>query len=199
MLRLPLLAFGVVAPFALLGMGWSIRRWRELFPLYAMVAVHLGAGLVFFVLSRYRIPVVPILTVFAAAAGVRLVSLLRRRAWRPVALALSALLVLSVVANRDMGAENLYMAHFNVGNKYRDLGRYERAIDSYGKSLAINPGFVSTHNNLALAYEGAQQREEAIARWRYVLEWSVEHRDTHRQERALRHLTDLGAPPEKTR
>ena len=194
-LRLPLLGFGVVAPLALVGLGLSWRRWRELFPLHAMIAVYFASALAFFVLSRFRIPVLPILFVFAAYALVEGFGLVRERRFKALALVLAWTALLGWVVHRDMGRENLYMAHFNLGNKYRDLGRFESAIESYSRSLAINSGFIATHNNLALAYEGAGRREDAIETWRRVLASSLEHGDARRTERAARHLRGLGADP----
>jgi 4-amino-4-deoxy-L-arabinose transferase-like glycosyltransferase len=191
-LRLPLLTFGVLAPFALLGLGFGLARWRELLPLYAMVLVYLTASLAFFVLSRYRMPIVPILMIFAAHAIARIHRAIRARNVRLPALAAGWLIVLGIFTNLDMGSENLHMAYYNLGNKYRDLGRFERAIESYRRSLAIAPGFVSSKNNLALAFEGAGHSAEAIEAWKRVLAWSVEHGDDKRRERATRHLGELG-------
>jgi tetratricopeptide (TPR) repeat protein len=102
-------------------------------------------------------------------------------------------MLFTALVNRDMGSENLYKAHFNVGNKYRALERWDEAIDSYGQSLSISPGFISAHNNLALAYEGADRLQEATETWRIVLAWSRKHGDTSRAERAVRHLQALGS------
>ena len=84
-----------------------------------------------------------------------------------------------------------FMAYFNLGNKYRDLGRNEEAIVSYDKSLAIAPDFISTHNNQALAYEGAGRREEAIEKWRHVHCWARDKQDSKRLDNAERHLRAL--------
>jgi 4-amino-4-deoxy-L-arabinose transferase-like glycosyltransferase len=194
-LRLPLLSFGVLAPLALVGLWLSASRWRELLPLHAMLGVYLATGLIFFVLSRYRMPIVPVLMVFAAHALARIYRAVRRRELGFCGLTLGWLAVLGIGVNLELGSENLHMAYYNLGNKYRDLGRWQRAIDSYGASLAINPGFVSSFNNLALAYEGAGRVEEAIEVWQAVLGWSVQHGDVGRIERAKRHLRDLGVEP----
>ena len=63
-------------------------------------------------------------------------------------------------------------------------------------TIAIRPGFVSSRNNLALAYEGAGRREEAIEAWRGIFVWSVKNGAQGRAERAHRHLDALGAAPE---
>jgi tetratricopeptide (TPR) repeat protein len=59
--------FGLVAPLGLLGMVVSWRRRRELAPLYVLLSGYMGTVLLFFNFSRFRVPVVPILALFAAA------------------------------------------------------------------------------------------------------------------------------------
>jgi len=194
-LRLPLPGFAVVGPLGLLGLILCGRRLKELFPLYAMLAAYLAAALAFFVLSRYRMPAVAVLMVFAAVALVHLWDAAARRDWKPLALAVAGLAALVVLVNLPLKAENLYMAYYNLGNKYKSLSRWQPAIASYKKSLERNAGFVSTYNNLALAYEGAGEAQNAIEAWRLVLAISTQSGDSVRRERALRHLQSLGAPP----
>jgi tetratricopeptide (TPR) repeat protein len=195
-LRLPLLRYGAIAPFALLGLALAAPRWRALFPLYAMVAVFLGSALSFFVLARYRIGGVPVLLVFAAYAAVWIFDALRARAWRRAALAGVAVLAFAGVVHLPLGEDSLHMAWFNLGNKYLELERWDDAVASFEKSLAIRPGFIGSYNNLAVAYEGAGRRDEAVATWQRVLAWSVSHGDGSRADRARRHLARLGATPD---
>jgi hypothetical protein len=63
--------FGVLAPLACLGLWvtWSDRR--SLWVVYAMGTVYGLSVLAFYVVARYRLPLVPFLIVFAAAAVVR--------------------------------------------------------------------------------------------------------------------------------
>ena len=72
-------------------------------------------------------------------------------------------------------------------------------IPSTASQPSANPGFVSSYNNLALAYEGAGRVEEAIEVWQAVLGWSVQRGDAGRIERAKRHLRDLGVEPPDAR
>ena len=195
-LRLPLLRYGVVAPFGLLGLGLAARRWRELLPLYAMLAAYLAAALIFFVLARYRMPSVPLLFVFAAFTAVWLFDAARARAWRRLAGSLAALIVLAGVVHLPLGEGSLHMAHFNLGNKYMALSRWDEAIASFGRAIAIRPSFLSSYNNLALTFEGARRREDAITTWQWVLARALEQGDEVRAARARRHLRALGVEPE---
>jgi 4-amino-4-deoxy-L-arabinose transferase-like glycosyltransferase len=168
-LRLPLPGFGIVAPLGLLGAGLALRRWRPLLPLYAMFGVYLSAALIFFVLSRYRLPAVPILMIFGAYALTRIIDTVRARQLSRLAAMAATLAALVVLTNLPLREDNLYMAYFNLGNKLRALQEWDRSVDSYQRSLEINAGFVPAHNNLALAFEGAGRKADAIDRWSTVL------------------------------
>ena len=75
------LSFGVILPFAALG-GWVHRRnWRRLLILYGMLASLALAVAVFYVVARYRHPLVPIILLFSAAGLGGLLDI-RRRGFR---------------------------------------------------------------------------------------------------------------------
>lgn len=194
-LRLPLATLGVVAPLGLLGIVQTRRRWRELAPVYAMMLVYLAGSLLFFVLARYRIPGMILLIPFAAAALVSLGESVQRREWRALGFALGLLATFAALVHLPLESSQgrMHMAYYNLANKYRELERWDEAIDAYQKSLRELPGAISTLNNLALAYELGGRREEAIATWRQVLVRARRNRDHMRVERANRHLESLGA------
>jgi len=65
----PGLVYAAVAfPLFLVGLFVTRRRWREFAFYYGVVVVHMGYAMVFFGSIRGRIPVEPIIAVFAAAA-----------------------------------------------------------------------------------------------------------------------------------
>jgi len=69
--------FGLLLPLAVLGVGLTRGRWRELSLLYAM-ALAMAAGVAaFFVMSRYRFPLVSILVIFAGVGVAGLAAALR--------------------------------------------------------------------------------------------------------------------------
>jgi 4-amino-4-deoxy-L-arabinose transferase-like glycosyltransferase len=196
-LRLPLLGFGAIAPLALLGLAATAPAWRRLFPLHAMLGVYLATALLFFVLSRYRAPVVPILTVFAACGAIHVVDAARGRRVRELALSLAALALFAVATHVPLLRQNLGMAHYNLGNRYKDRGEWDRAIEQYRKALEEDPAYLPLHNNFALVLEESGEHPgEAIAAWQRVLRLASARGYAVYAERALRHLRGLGAPPE---
>ncbi|HEV8377093.1 MAG TPA: glycosyltransferase family 39 protein [Candidatus Polarisedimenticolia bacterium] len=64
--------FGLIAPLGLLGMALTWRRWRPLVWLYLVLFGYMATVLLFFNFSRFRVPIVPILCLFAASAVVSL-------------------------------------------------------------------------------------------------------------------------------
>jgi 4-amino-4-deoxy-L-arabinose transferase-like glycosyltransferase len=195
-LRLPLLSFGLLVPLALLGIALTWRDRHRLVPLYAMLGTVLATLLVFFVLARYRMPAIPVLTIFAAAGLVALADLVRARRWRRVALAALLAIGFGFVTQRSLMREDLSVAYYNLGNRYRELAQWDGAIEAYRESLRRNPSYVSAYNNLAIAYERSDGHDaEAIQVWlqvRALAEARGLERYIDRADRHLRALREEG-------
>ncbi|MCP4039828.1 MAG: tetratricopeptide repeat protein, partial [bacterium] len=162
-----------------------------LFPLYALIGVTFVTSLIFFVLSRYRVPVVPALIMFAAAALVWLYDAVRARR-RELVPAIAALALFASVSNVELGTQDLSVAYYNLGNRYRLSNDHQEAIEQYRKSLAINGNYISAHNNLAISLErSGRHREEAIEAWRSLGEMGRRRGLEKYVERAERHLRAL--------
>jgi hypothetical protein len=195
-LRLPLLSFGIVAPLGLLGLALTAREWRRLTPLYAMLGTYLLSALLIFVLSRYRMPVVPIFIIFAAAALTELFDAVRQRKHALLGLAAAGLVVAAFVVHLNLTGSDYSIAHYNLGNKYKDLEKWELAIEQYRHALELAPGYISTYNNLGLVYErSGRYPVEAVQTWRRVLAMARAQNLQHYVERAERHLRELDAVP----
>jgi tetratricopeptide (TPR) repeat protein len=193
-LRLPLVRFGVLAPFGLLGLALTAGRWREFVPLHGAIASYLASALIFFVLSRYRLPATVLMIPFAAFAVVDLIDRLRDCDFRSSAVRVVAIAILALLVHLPLASQNrMHMAYYNLGNKYRELERWDEAVEAYRDSLAENPRAISTQNNLALTFELAGRRDEAIEAWTTVGEMAASNRDRSRMERAARHLIELEA------
>ncbi len=56
-----------------------------------------------------------------------------------------------------------YKAHFNLGNSYRILGRFEESVESYYNALAVNPEHVMSWINLGIILGKLNKNKLAIS------------------------------------
>ena len=194
--RAPLIGFGVAAPLALLGMGIAAREWRRRYLLYAVVAVHLAASLIFSVLSRERISAVPVLLLFASFAACWLWDRMRSRRVRAFATGLIGLGFAVWLVHLPLSRENFAMAYYRLGDRFARLEQWDAAIGYFGQSLNHDPGAVSTWNHLALAFEArGDSQQDAVHTWLRVLDLARREEFHLHSERAEQHLRALGTEP----
>ncbi|HKQ97545.1 MAG TPA: glycosyltransferase family 39 protein [Candidatus Polarisedimenticolia bacterium] len=154
-------AFGTIAPLGLLGAMLSWKRRRDLLPLYVLLFGYMGTVMLFFNFSRFRVPVVPILALFAGAALMAIGRWLRRLAGVVAALvgrsgdlaarakslvpgvAAATVLVLFVGVTLAVNVEipqgviPAVEQALIIGNAYYALDRQEEARDSYLMGLVL--------------------------------------------------------------
>ena len=155
---------GVLLPCAVWGMWctWSDRR--RLVPLYVMIALFACTVIAFYVLGRYRFPLVAPLLLLAAAGVVQ-----TGRFWRSATrvtrgLAVGSALFLLGACNYPLVSEQVMSAttHYNVGVELDAVGRVAEAIVEYQVAVTLNPRDSASHDNLAGDYLALGYASEAI-------------------------------------
>ena len=141
-LGLPLLTFGAVAPLALLGIFLTRNRAKRLWLLYGGIITYFTAAVLFYVLARYRLPVVPFLLPFLGAGLVELFGLVRegrRGELVCMVIALAALLYfvnMTAAVDTPTGRSSFFT---RVGNAYLLEGERTKAAEAYRKALGFDP------------------------------------------------------------
>ena len=163
--------FGVLAPLAVLGVFVTWPRRREIWWIHAAIAAYAASVLVFYVVTRYRYPLVPFLALLAGAgiAGAR--QWFESRSRREVAVCAALVLSLSLVSSTVSGMPKPSMAavtYFNLGNACRRDGQLERAVEHYQQARALDPKLEGVVKNLSgahleLAAARREQGDEAAA------------------------------------
>ena len=142
--------FGLVAPLALWGMLLSLRRIGPTWPLLYVLSYCLGV-VAFFVAARYRVPVLPVLIVFAAYGLWALWDWGRAGRWRSLGLGLAACLAFAFAANSHlapMDMEGDAAIHYNLGNAYAEAGDKKRALAAFERAVAEDPEYWQAWLNL---------------------------------------------------
>ena len=163
-LKFAFVPLAVVLPLGLVGMAVAAREWRRhlLFLLY-FVAYSLSV-ILFFVTARYRLPIVPVLLLYAGFC-LRFFLAAMARPGQFVAIAVS-LAVAALLVNSNLGLQfnEAYVAHSRAFT-LEGLGRTDAAIALYEKALGLNPDLLYTHIQLARIYARRGQVDRAEAHY----------------------------------
>jgi tetratricopeptide (TPR) repeat protein len=162
--------FGVIAPLAVLGVWLTRARWRDLWGLYAMLAIYTISVALFFVLARYRYPLVPFLLPFAGVAVTQLPAWWRSTATtaREKVQAATVIAIAVIACNWPLlpAMQMRAVTHYNIGYEFQARGEVDAAISEYNTALALVPGYALPHSNLGILLAARGQHEEARSHYR---------------------------------
>ncbi len=156
--------FGVLLPLAVVG-AWSRRRDGLGVPV--LFALLYGASIVVvFVTARYRIPLVPILAVFAGAGGVALYERAAARAWRtlaPWAATTAGVVLLATIPGPFAEEEQRFDAGLlaNVAYYHYRQDDKPRAFELYRRALEVDPALAEAHLNVGNLLAEQRRFDEA--------------------------------------
>jgi tetratricopeptide (TPR) repeat protein len=201
-------SFGLVAALAIagiaLGSGRASGGAARLLVVFA--AVYAGTLIAFFVTERYRLPVVPILIVFAAISLVDAWDALRARRFGALAWWVGVLVLASVVVHLPQEP-----FRFTLSRAYDAQAQYQEAQDdarhrdelladsirNYRWVLEEEPQFTAARFGLALALEEAGYLDESAKELEQVIARSPEFAYAQPALRRVRERRMLGVlPPE---
>jgi len=165
LLSMPLAGFAVVGPLGIVGLAAAFRRRRARL-LIVFAGVYVVTIVFFFVVARYRLPVVPILAVGAGHAVVELWRRAARRRWKSLFRIVGPVLVLGFLVNANLYGvdreKGFAQPHYRLGIIYGERGDVERAIGEYRRALAIDPDYVKSYANLGALLSMSGDEDEAI-------------------------------------
>jgi len=172
-LRLPLITFAVLGPLAVLGLAAALKTWRRSLLLYLQVILSTLSVLLFFISSRYRLPVVPFLILFAAYGLSWSWRMFTSHKWIRLAAAWIPVIALLILAGRQAAGlnegpflareETLGVALIREGRVDEGIARLERVRD-------LAPDRLTARFNLGVAYLEEKNRPRLAAReFRHLL------------------------------
>jgi tetratricopeptide (TPR) repeat protein len=165
-LRLLPLSFGMVAPLGIMGLlvGFRYSRRAGLLALFAL-AYALGV-VIFFVTSRYRFPLLPVLCPFAGFGLWRLVSSLAEKRYSFSALTGAALGVFALLVNYPLIPESDFAHwHNQLGTVYLNQKRYPEATLEFQRAIQIGSHRADSYTRLGHLHESKNDVDGAIEQY----------------------------------
>ncbi|UJR80784.1 glycosyltransferase family 39 protein [Sandaracinus amylolyticus] len=159
----PLVQTGWIAPFALVGMlvGLFGSRQDPVFVVAAIAATFVLSVIVAFVTDRYRVVIVPVLSVLAVFGVERLARAWGdRRRFGLLGLATVLAIVVAIPVRGDAHFERQWAV---LGDAFASSGEPDRAIEAYDRALAIDAELIDARIGRALALAAMGRRDEARA------------------------------------
>ncbi len=165
------LHFGVLCPLAALGVYLTWGERRNLWLLHPLLLAIALSVTMFYVFGRYRFPLAPVLILFAAAALMRVILLLKERDWRSLSYGVVVLFLAAVVVNWPLlpGYDPRAATYNNVGAALSAEGRHEEACGAYERALVREPDFAGARNNYGSALASQGRIDEALRQFREAI------------------------------
>jgi len=199
------LHFGVIASLAIFGICITAKDHRQLWLLYLLVMFYSISVTLFFIFSRYRLPLVPLLVMFAAAGMVQGILLFRKKRIKALTLSTAIALVSAIMFNwKIIPQDQEHFRALSLGNMCTEslvVGKTQQAVEYCLQSLKYDSRKVKILNNLGAALIEERRFEEALpvlqravkinpnlVKARYNLE--VAQSQMRASQTALQHLSD---------
>ena len=170
-LRLPLIPFGIICPLAFLGMLLLIKDYKKYSLLYVLVIANFVSIIIFYIFSRYRLPIVPLFIIFSSYAINWFTKEIMQKKWKtPLVFGIICLLfyLFSHIKMNEIES-NLAVSHANMGISYKKLGDTSNAKLEYEKAIKVDPDCALAHYNLGNIYHEKGLIKDAIKEYKTTI------------------------------
>jgi len=156
--------FAALAALGAAGVWITRRDGRVVWVLYAMELAYLASLVLFYVVARYRSPLVPILMLFAGAALAGATSFARSRPRREtgaLAVAIAGIFLFCWWPIWPARAAQKAVTHYNVGTALTARGDAAAAIAEFRAATALDPALTMAKYQLGVSLAGRDDLAQA--------------------------------------
>ena len=183
LLKIPLFNLMVYMPLAIFGLILLAGHWRKYWLLYAVISLVCLSIVLFFMADRYRLVVMPVLIIMAAAGVIHGMRLFKERGVKRWIFAGILIALLGV----EIGYTQMRITRDSFANDYYNLSLahfinedYKAAIQWGQKAVEANPGYENAYYNLGVSYLKLKQQEQALRAFRTVIQMDSTEAGAHR-------------------
>jgi len=163
--RILFVNFHMIVSLGLVGMIFGFRLWRGHFLLHWFVMAYSLSIILFFVTDRYRIQIVPVLSLFAAYALLEIfprVSIRSPRAWFAPAV---FVLLLFMTRPGLFAIDEQHLVsreHIHEAWRWSAIGESGRALEEMSRAVGLRPGDPEPYIQRAAIYRDSGRLGEAV-------------------------------------
>lgn len=185
LLRLPFFSMLVVAPLAAGGLYLGWPRRRELSLIYVFIIGYMFSLLLFFISSRYRAGLMPVLALPAAYMFTEIPKLAKGPAKKAVAVA-AVIAAVMIFTNLPVEKLSFETSYNSLGIMLKRSGKPEDALKAYGKAIEISPNYPTPYYNIGILYRDKGDLGEAAKYFKKAVELAPDFGAARKELEALR-------------
>lgn len=187
-LRLATISFFWVSPLALVGLiaSWELRR--AFLPVYLLLVSGVAVTVAFYVIARFRAPLMPGILILAGVGLWAILSSVRARRWKRAAglVALAAIVLVLNAANDYQDPELVRpQDHLIAVEAYLARGEPQRALREAEEARGRFPRFAGFHRSAGMIELSLGRPREALAALRVALDLDPSDAEVRRTIRSL--------------
>jgi len=179
LLKNPLTNFSLVVSLSVLGLIVSLRNFRGNLLLYIFMLGMTGSALVFYNVSRFRMPAVPFYLLLSSVGIYSFFQFIKAKQFFRFTAAFimvgGIVLCLNLPRVEKIRANDYGM----LGDAYYARGMYDESISEFMKSLAVKPDYAVAHYNIGISFLKKGKREDAVHHFYETLRIDPEFVDAH--------------------
>ena len=185
--------FGLLLPLTMLG---AAGYWRRIpVPLLLFVILYPLSIVLVFVAARYRVVVIPAMSVIAAAGLLNLIRIVRGLYWRRMVIICVfgvGIVLLSTLPGPFPEEQYNFEAEFYlaVAGTESDKGKNKEAVEHSLEALRLQPDIAGAHTTLGLAFQALGKLDDALSHHRQALKSNPSDFKTHNNLASVLTLMD---------
>ncbi len=153
--RFLFIGFWLIGPLALLGIFLSVRKGPATTLILLFIFSYMLSVIMFFVTSRYRLPLLPFLIIFASFAVIEIYRRISSREFKNLLMPGAILVLFFLLVNSNfykLDQGSFAQSHFGLGNVYLKKGDFEKALLQYQTALEKNLSLPRAHLNRGVIF-----------------------------------------------
>ncbi|MFH1360147.1 MAG: tetratricopeptide repeat protein [Candidatus Omnitrophota bacterium] len=169
--KLEINRYRVILPLALVGMIFSYRRKKKSRWLDLLIFSQLAFSLLFFVIHRHRVTILPFLMMFECFALFWIFDQFREKAFaKALFVVMATLWLIYVLKPTKVSASTIdFLTASNSGPIHMERNEFQQAQKQYQKALKLNPRDANSLYNLGNCYVAQDKYKEAILTYHEAL------------------------------